>query len=99
MKVINLEELKLDEASEVFYEVEEFSGRVIELPAGGSMPPCEMDSYVLFYVISGEIEVTVGEDKTILKEGSSMVTEPATLSMETGEGVRILGVQVATIEA
>lgn len=99
MKVTNLEDFEPEEASEVFYEVEEFSGRVIELPPGGSMPPCEMDSYVLFYVISGETEVTVGEDKTILHEGSSVVTEPATLSMETGEGVRILGVQVGTMEA
>lgn len=95
MKVTNLEELKPDEASEVFYEVDEFSGRVIELPPGGSMPPCEMDSYVLFYVISGETEVTVGEDKTVLQEGSSMVTEPATLSMETEEEAKILGVQIA----
>ncbi len=96
MKVFNLEELKPEEGSEVFYEVEEFSGRVIELPPGGSiMPPCEMDSYVMFYVISGEATVTVDEEEARLREGMSMITEPATLAMDTEEGVRILGVQVA----
>ncbi len=68
---------------------------MIELPPGGSMPPCEMDSYVLFYVIAGETTVTVDEEETELREGMSMITEPATLAMETEEGVRTLGVQVA----
>jgi quercetin dioxygenase-like cupin family protein len=95
MKVVDLKELDPDDGSEVFYEAEEFSGRVIELPPGGSMPPCEMDSYVMFYVITGEATVTVDEEEARLQEGTSMITKPATLAMETEEGVRILGVQVA----
>ncbi|MCF7891034.1 hypothetical protein K9M78_07435 [Candidatus Bipolaricaulota bacterium] len=95
MKVLDLEELEPEEGAEVFYEAEEFSGRVIELPTGGSMPPCEMDSYVIFYVIAGEATVSVDEEETGLSRGRCMITEPATLSLETEEGVRILGVQVA----
>lgn len=98
MKVVDLKELDPDDGSEVFYEAAEFSGRVIELPPGGSMPPCEMDSYVMFYLIAGEATVTVDEEETELRKGMSMVTEPTTLSMETEEGVRILGVQIATTD-
>lgn len=94
MKVLDLEELKPEENSEVFYEVEEFSGRVVELPPGGNMPPCEMDSYVMFYAIAGEATVTVDGEEARLQKGTSMVTGPATLSLETEKGVRILGVQV-----
>lgn len=97
MKVIDLEKLEPNEGAEVFYETDEFTGRVIELPPGGSMPPCEMDSYVMFYVIEGEAVVTVDEEETRLQESSNMITEPATLSMETEEGVRILGVQVVKV--
>lgn len=95
MKVLDLEKLEPEEGSEVFYEIEEFSGMVIDLPTGGSMSPCEMDSYELFYVIAGGVEVPVDEETTKLQQGSCIVTEPATLSMYTEEGVRVLGVQVA----
>lgn len=95
MKVIDLERLAPEEGAEVFYETEEFSGRVIELPSEGSMPPCEMDSYVMFYVVAGEAVVSVDEEEARLKQGSCLITEPATLTMKTQDGVRILGIQVA----
>lgn len=94
MKVVDLEELKPEEGSEIFYEADEFSGRIIELPAGGKMPPCDMDSYVIFYIISGEVVVWADEEKTRLQEGNCLITRPATMKMKTEEGVRILGVQV-----
>lgn len=81
--------------SNVFYQSPEFKARIIELPAGGSMPDCEMESYVVFTAIEGEATVKVNGEKTGLQAGQCLITEPATLSMETGNGVKILGLQIA----
>ena len=78
----------------VFYKAKEFKARIIELPPGGKMPDCEMDSYVIFYVIEGAAEVKVNREKAVVKEGQCLITEPATLSMSTKDGVRIMGIQV-----
>ena len=79
----------------VFYKAEEFKTRIIELPSGGEMPTCEMASYVMFYVLEGEAEVTVNSEKATIKEGQCLITVPATLSMKTHKGVRIMGIQIA----
>ena len=78
----------------VFYKAKEFKGRIIELPPGGEMPTCEMASYVIFYVIEGAAEVNVNQEKVNIKEGQCLITEPATLSMTTNNGVKIMGIQV-----
>ena len=78
----------------VFYKTKEFKARIIELPAGGDMPTCEMASYVIFYVIEGTAEVGVNQEKVNIKEGQCLITEPATLSMRTNDGVKIMGIQV-----
>ncbi len=31
----------------VFYQAKEFKVRIIQLPPGGAMPPCEMKSHVI----------------------------------------------------
>ena len=78
----------------VFYKAKEFKSRIIELPPGGEMPTCEMSSYVVFYVIEGVAEVNVNQEKTNIKEGQCLITNPATLSMRTNDGVKIMGIQV-----
>ena len=78
----------------VFYQTKEFKARLIELPPKGEMPPCEMSSYVLFYGLAGLAEIRVGEEIFILKEGQCLIAEPATLTMRTAHGVRILGIQI-----
>ena len=78
----------------IFYLADEFKVRIIELPPGGRMPDCEMASHVIFYVLEGQAEVTVGSEKASLKEKNCLITEPATLSMRTEKGVRLLGIQV-----
>lgn len=78
----------------IFYKAKEFKARIIELPPGGEMPTCEMISYVIFYVIEGEAEVNVNQEKTNIKEGQCLITNPATLSMRTKDGVKIMGMQV-----
>jgi len=78
----------------VFYKTKEFKARIIELPPGGEMPTCEMLSYVIFYVIKGTAEAKVNQEKIILKEGQCLITEPATLSIKTQEGVKMMGIQI-----
>lgn len=78
----------------VFYKAKEFKTRIIELPAGGEMPTCEMTSHVIFYFIEGAAEVMVNQEKVNIKEGQCLITEPATLSMKTNDGVKIMGIQV-----
>ena len=78
----------------VFYKAREFKARIIKLPAGGEMPTCEMASYVIFYVIEGAAEVRVNQEIINIKEGQCLITEPATLSMRTNDGVKIMGIQV-----
>ena len=79
----------------VFYQTKEFKTRIIELPPGGQMPTCEMASHVIFYVLDGEARVTVNSETVELKEKQCLITEPATLSMTTEKGVRLMGIQIA----
>ncbi|GAI85564.1 unnamed protein product, partial [marine sediment metagenome] len=78
----------------IVYNVEEFKVRIIKLPAGGKMPNCEMPSYVIFYVIKGSVDVTVNQEKVTIKEGQCLISEPATLSMRSINGARIMGIQI-----
>lgn len=98
MQVFNLKTIKSypyeDRHKNVFYKAKEFKTRIIELPPGGEMPTCEMASYVVFYVIRGTAEVEVNQQKTILKEGQCLITEPATLTMKTQNGVKMMGIQI-----
>ena len=52
MQIFNLDTMKVypyeERKKNVFYKSEKFKTRIIELPAGGEMPECEMSSYVLF---------------------------------------------------
>ena len=78
----------------VFYKAEEFKSRIIELPPGGEIPVCEMSSHVIFYVVEGAAEVSVNQEKENIKEGECLITPPATLSMRTDDGVKIMGIQI-----
>ena len=78
----------------VFYQTKEFKTRIIELPPGGQMPTCEMASHVIFYVLRGEARVTVNSETVELKEKQCLITEPATISMKTENGVRLMGIQI-----
>jgi quercetin dioxygenase-like cupin family protein len=82
----------------VFYQAPQFKLRIIELPAGGAMPVCEMTSHVLFYVVRGEAEVQVNRQTARIREGQCLVSEPATMSMKTAAGVKILGIQIASAQ-
>jgi quercetin dioxygenase-like cupin family protein len=98
MQVFNLKEMisypYKERDSNVFYKAEEFKARIIELPPGREMPTCDMASYVIFYVIEGTAELRVNQEKTNIKEGQCLITEPATLSMKTKDGIKIMGIQI-----
>jgi len=81
----------------VFYQTREFKIRIIELPPGGQMPTCEMASHVIFYVLDGEVRVTVNSETAVLKESQCLITEPAIISMKTETGVRLMGIQVPAL--
>jgi mannose-6-phosphate isomerase-like protein (cupin superfamily) len=78
----------------VFYKAKGFKTRIIELPSGGEMPTCEMKSYVIFYVVSGMAEVSVNGEIANLENDQCLITEPATLSMKTNDGVKIMAIQI-----
>jgi mannose-6-phosphate isomerase-like protein (cupin superfamily) len=99
MKVFNLAKMVVhpyDEREQnVFYSAKEFKTRVIELLPGGEMPNCEMASYVIFYALRGEADVSVNSEQVTLRENQCLITEPAMLSIKTKNGVRLMGIQVA----
>lgn len=98
MKVFDLNEMKAfpyeQRDKNVFYQAQEFKARIVELPPGGGMPTCEMASHVIFYVLNGQVRVTVNSEIAELKEKQCFITEPATLSMRTENGVRLMGIQI-----
>ena len=98
MQVFNLKEMTSypyeERDKNVFYKAEEFKARITELPPGGEMPTCDMASYVIFYVIEGTAELRVNQEKANIKEGQCFITEPATLSMKTKDGIKIMGIQI-----
>ena len=98
MRVFNLKERAAfpyeQREKNVFYQTDEFKARIIELPPGGQMPTCEMASHVIFYVLDGEVKVTVNSETAVLNEKHCLISEPATISMITESGARLLGIQV-----
>jgi len=98
MKVFDLNEMKAfpyeQREKNVFYQSKEFKIRIIELPPGGHMPDCEMASYVIFYVVDGEVRVTVNSETVVLKEKQCLITKPAIISMITENGASLMGIQV-----
>jgi len=98
MKVFDLSEMKAfpyeQRERNVLYQSKEFKTRIVDLPPGGEMPTCEMASHVIFYVLNGEVRLSVNSETVEIKEKQCLITEPATLSMTTEKGVRLMGIQV-----
>ena len=90
----NLNNLVLKVFKNIFYKAKGFKTRIIELPLGGEMPICKMASYVIFFVVNGMAEVRVNQEIVNIKEGQCLIAEPATLSMKTENGVKIMATQI-----
>jgi len=83
----------------VFYQTPEFKMRVISLDPGESISRCDMASHVVFVCMKGEAEVSIGGEKIALSEGLGLVAEPASVSMRTDTGARLLGIQIEKARA
>jgi mannose-6-phosphate isomerase-like protein (cupin superfamily) len=53
-----------------------------------------MSSHVIFYVLDGKVNVTVNSESAVLNEKQCLITEPATISMKTKYGARLMGIQI-----
>lgn len=95
MKICDLKKMK---GKKPVYDRDEFKARYIQLPKGGSIPSCDMSCYVIFIVLEGDVEITVNEDKAILRDGKCLFSEPGIYSMNTEEGAKILGIQVQKVD-
>ncbi|MBN2169110.1 MAG: hypothetical protein JW738_07685 [Actinobacteria bacterium] len=99
MKVFDLGGIALSEtegrAVKVFHKIDEYSARVIELPPLGRIPECEMASNLLFFVIHGEVEISVDGKTEKLRGEQCLVAGPGTFSMYSESGVRLLGIQIS----
>jgi quercetin dioxygenase-like cupin family protein len=80
----------------VFFQNELFKTRIIDLKPGQRIPDCQMDCFVLFYVVQGEVQLRKNDETATLKENQVFITEPALLSMETRSGARLMGIQIKT---
>ncbi|MDD3058787.1 MAG: hypothetical protein PHO72_10755 [Sphaerochaeta sp.] len=80
--------------SNVLYQNDTFKMRIIVLEAGGRIPACHMDTHVLFSVVQGTVRITRNGETAVLKENQVCITEPATLSMESDSGARLMGIQI-----
>lgn len=83
-------------AVNVLFQNDVFKTRVIVLEAGGKIPLCQMDTFVIFYVVKGEVILRKNDESSTLKENQVFITEPALLSMESASGARLMGVQIKT---
>ena len=81
---------------EIFYDHGNLKAQVVGLKVGQIIPPCKMNNDVLFYVIEGEGEITVDNEKESLFPGISVVVPKAagSRSISAKTDMVILAVQV-----
>ena len=82
----------------VFFQNELFKTKTINLKEGESIPDCQMDCFVIFYVIKGEVLLRKNGHEATLKEKQVFITEPALLSMKSSSGAMLMGIQINTKE-
>jgi quercetin dioxygenase-like cupin family protein len=78
----------------VLFQSETFKVRLIQVEAGGEIPPCAMAMNVIFCVLQGKGLITVNDQSNQVKPHSLIVAPPATISMKSNEGMRLLGIQI-----
>ncbi|MFO7904629.1 MAG: hypothetical protein ACQESR_05155 [Planctomycetota bacterium] len=83
----------------VFHADEAFKARIIELGAGGEIPGCQMASHVVFLVLHGEANIKVDDQDFALGQGKCLITPPASISMRSAAGVRMLGIQIQELSS
>ena len=84
----------------VLYNTDSFKTRIIELKEGEKLPPgepCEMESDVIFYVVSGKIGITINKEYSEAEEGHCVISEPGIYQMEAKKASKLLGIQISKI--
>jgi len=94
VKVVDLDNLRVDGRRAMLQSAARHKVILVELDAGGEIEKCEMNCHVLFLVLDGSAEVWVDGEKTTISKHSCLMTEPATLAMQSSDGVRFVGVQI-----
>jgi len=98
IKVFDLNDIYVHPLEErdknVVFQSETFKVRLIKLEAGGEIPPCNMAMNVLFCILQGEGVIVVNEVPNQVKPHSLVITPPATISMKSEKGMRVLGIQI-----
>ena len=98
IKVFDLNDIHVHPFEErernVIFQSETFKVRLIQLEAGGEIPPCNMAMNVLFCILQGEGVIVVNEVSNQVKPHSLIITPPATISMKSEKGMRVLGIQI-----
>ena len=98
MKVFDLNDIHVHPFEErdknVVFQSEAFKVRLIELEAGGEIPRCNMAMNVLFCILQGEGVIVVNEVSNQVKPHSLVITPPATISMKSEKGMKVLGIQI-----
>jgi len=78
----------------VLFQSGAFKVRLIQLEAGGEIPPCAMAMNVIFCVLRGKGIITVNDKTNQVKPHSLIIAPPATISMKSEQGMKLLGVQI-----
>ena len=80
------------------YKTDTFKPRIIELKKGEKQPPdepCQMESHVIFYVVSGKIGIMTNGEYSVLEENHCVISEPGSYQMEAKEDSKLLGIQIS----
>jgi len=98
MEIFDLNEINVYSFEErdknVLFQSNMFKVRLIQLDAGGEIPPCKMATNVIFCVLQGKGLITINEQSNQVKPHSLIVAPPATISMKSEQGMKLLGVQI-----
>jgi len=97
--LVNLESMAYEQREKkIFFQNDLFKTKVIDLKPGQKIPDCQMDCFVMFYVVKGKVLLRKNDESATLKENQVCISEPALFSMETIDGARLMGVQIETRE-
>jgi len=103
VKIFDIADMKAfgyeQRAMNVIHESPEFKLRVIELVPGGTIPLCEMASHVIFVCIEGKAVVTIDGEEATLTPARGLVSKPATVSMRSENGAKLMGIQIVPAAA
>ena len=80
----------------VFFESDKLKAQVVCLGAGQHIPPCQMDSDIIFFVMEGKGKITVDEKEEILKKTSWIFVpkENESRSLKAKTRMAVLAIQI-----